>query len=76
MDRLERVLQLFYENYNCAQSVFAACASDEGLTEAERLALASAFGGGVAGQGESCGALTGALMGLSCLTLLLLRVPR
>ena len=49
MDQLERVLQLFHENYNCAQSVFAACAEDEGLGEAERLALASAFGGGMAG---------------------------
>jgi C_GCAxxG_C_C family probable redox protein len=64
MDRLKRVLQLFYDKYNCAQSVFAACAEDEGLNEAERLALASAFGGGVAGQGEICGALTGALMAL------------
>ena len=64
MDQLERVLQLFHENYNCAQSVFAACAEDEGLGEAERLALASAFGGGMAGQGEVCGALTGALMAL------------
>ncbi len=60
----ERALELLDEKYNCAQSVFAACATDAGLTEAQRLALAAAFGGGVVGQGEICGALTGALMAL------------
>ena len=60
----ERALELFSRNYNCAQSVFAACATGEGLSEAQRLALAAPFGGGVARQGEICGALTGALLAL------------
>ncbi len=60
----ERALELFEAKYNCAQSVFAACATDEGLTEAQRLAISAAFGGGVAKQGEICGALIGALMAL------------
>jgi len=60
----ERALELLDKKYNCAQSVFAACATDAGLTEAHRLALGAAFGGGVVGQGEICGALTGALMAL------------
>jgi len=59
-----RALELFEAKYNCAQSVFAACATDEGLTEAQRLALSAAFGGGAARQGEICGALSGALMAL------------
>jgi C_GCAxxG_C_C family probable redox protein len=60
----QRALQLFAQNYNCAQSVYAACAIGEGLEEAQRLALAAPFGGGIARQGEVCGALTGALLAL------------
>jgi len=60
----QRALELFSQNYNCAQSVFAACATDDGLDEARRLALAAPFGGGVARQGEICGAITGALLAL------------
>jgi C_GCAxxG_C_C family probable redox protein len=57
-------LELFSQSYNYAQSVFAACAASEGLSEAQRLALAAPFGGGIARQGEICGALTGALLAL------------
>lgn len=60
----QRALELFSQGYNCAQSVFAACATDEGLSESQRLALAAPFGGGIARQGEICGALTGALLAL------------
>lgn len=57
-------LALFDGHCNCAQSVFAACAKDSSLSEAQHLALAAAFGGGMARSGETCGALTGALMAL------------
>jgi C_GCAxxG_C_C family probable redox protein len=60
----ERAVELFSQNYNCAQSVYAACATSDGLSEAQRLALAAPFGGGIARQGEVCGALTGALLTL------------
>jgi C_GCAxxG_C_C family probable redox protein len=60
----QRAVELFSRNYNCAQSVYAATAPGEGLTEAQRFALAAPFGGGVARQGEICGALTGALLAL------------
>lgn len=60
----QHAVELFSQNYNCAQSVYAACATDKGLSEAQRLALAAPFGGGVARQGEICGALTGALLAL------------
>ncbi|MGD0295148.1 MAG: C-GCAxxG-C-C family protein [Terracidiphilus sp.] len=59
-----RAVELFSQNYNCAQSVYAASATGKGLSEAQRLALAAPFGGGVARQGEICGALTGALLAL------------
>ena len=60
----QRAVELFSRNYNCAQSVYAGSATGEGLSEAQRLALAAPFGGGVARQGELCGALTGALLAL------------
>jgi C_GCAxxG_C_C family probable redox protein len=60
----QRALELFSQNYNCAQSVYAASAIGTGLSETQRLAQAAPFGGGVARQGEICGALTGALMAL------------
>lgn len=58
----ERALKLFAQNCNCAQSVYAALATEPQLTQAQRLAVAAPFGGGVAGQGDICGALTGALL--------------
>jgi len=64
MSRSQRALELFSQSYNCAQSVFAACAASGGLSEAQRLALAAPFGGGIARQGKICGALTGALLAL------------
>ena len=60
----ERAVELFSRSYNCAQSVYVASATGDGLTEAQRLALAAPFGGGIARQGEVCGALTGALLTL------------
>jgi C_GCAxxG_C_C family probable redox protein len=63
-DQSQRAVELFSQSYNCAQSVYAACATGDGLSEAQRLALAAPFGGGIARQGEVCGALTGALLTL------------
>jgi C_GCAxxG_C_C family probable redox protein len=60
----QRAEELFSQHYNCAQSVFAACGPDGGLSQTQRLALAAPFGGGIAAQGEVCGALTGALLAL------------
>jgi C_GCAxxG_C_C family probable redox protein len=59
-----RAQELFVKHYNCAQSVYAACGRGGGLTEAQRLALAGPFGGGIAARGEVCGALIGALLAL------------
>lgn len=60
----ERALELFHAHYNCAQSVYAASANGNGMSEQQRLAVSAAFGGGMARRGEVCGALTGALMAL------------
>ena len=60
----ERAVELFKSNRNCAQSVYAAAGAGSGMTEAQRLAVSAAFGGGMGRTGETCGALTGALMAL------------
>jgi C_GCAxxG_C_C family probable redox protein len=52
----------FAQGFNCSQSVFAAYAAQLGIDDEAALKLASPFGGGVAHQGNVCGAVTGALM--------------
>jgi C_GCAxxG_C_C family probable redox protein len=59
---------LMLQEFNCAQSVLASCGPALGLDRDTCLRLAAPFGGGLARSGETCGALTGALMalGLAC----------
>jgi C_GCAxxG_C_C family probable redox protein len=54
----------FAQGFNCSQSVLCAFASKVGIDEETALKLASPFGGGVAHQGDVCGAVSGALMAL------------
>jgi C_GCAxxG_C_C family probable redox protein len=52
----------FAQGFSCSQSVFSAYAAQLGIDDESALKLASPFGGGVAHQGNVCGAVTGALM--------------
>ena len=61
-DPADTAASKFAQGFNCAQSVFAAFAPAFGLNETTALKIASPFGGGVARQGEICGAVSGALM--------------
>ena len=54
----------FSRECNCAQSVFSAFALPHGLDEETAIKIATPFGGGMARTGETCGAVTGALMAL------------
>jgi C_GCAxxG_C_C family probable redox protein len=54
----------FTQGFNCSQAVFSAYASQLGIDDETALKLASPFGGGVAHQGDVCGAVSGALMAL------------
>ncbi len=57
---------LFYDKYSgCSQSVLLALQEGLGVGDVQSLKAATAFAGGMARRGESCGALVGALMGLS-----------
>ncbi|HAR95770.1 MAG TPA: hypothetical protein DCR97_07390 [Deltaproteobacteria bacterium] len=60
--RKERAVGKFLEGYNCAQSVVVAFCEDLGIEEDLALKIACGFGGGMGGQGEVCGALSGAIM--------------
>ena len=52
----------YFESFNCAQSVIAACGPELGLDIETALRVAGGFGGGMGRLGEVCGAVTGAFM--------------
>jgi C_GCAxxG_C_C family probable redox protein len=62
MRRREESLSCFSEGFNCAQSVLSTYSRQFGLDQAKALQLAGALGGGIAGTGETCGAVVGALI--------------
>ena len=62
MTRQKKALELFENNFNCSQSVFASFASDMNLPEDTCLKIATPFGGGIAREQLTCGTVTGALM--------------
>ena len=64
MEKSEKALNYFDNNFNCAQSVLAVFAEEFGLSEDEALRLACAFGGGIGRQQLTCGAVTGAAMAI------------
>jgi len=63
-DPVARAEALFREGYACSQAVLMAFASKLGIKEEDAAAVASAFGGGTARNGLTCGALTGAFMAI------------
>lgn len=65
MNHAEKAAELFVGGYNCAQAVAVAFCDVTGLDEKLAAKMASAFGGGVGGLREVCGAFSGAVMVLS-----------
>jgi C_GCAxxG_C_C family probable redox protein len=62
MNKTEIATSLFKKGYNCSQALLAVYGIGLGLNEEAALKIASAFGGGMGRLGETCGAVTGALM--------------
>jgi C_GCAxxG_C_C family probable redox protein len=60
----ERAEALFREGFSCSQAVLMAFAPGLGMDQRHAALVASAFGGGMARHGWTCGALTGAMMAL------------
>jgi C_GCAxxG_C_C family probable redox protein len=54
----------FRRGYLCSQAVLSSFAPDLGLETDAAFRIAAAFGGGIAGRGETCGAVLGACMAL------------
>ncbi|MGN0452308.1 MAG: C-GCAxxG-C-C family protein [Ruminococcus sp.] len=61
MNKADKALELFSNNFNCSQAVLTAFASDFGVDEQLALKLGTSFGGG-ARNGDICGAVSGALL--------------
>jgi C_GCAxxG_C_C family probable redox protein len=59
---VDRSLSLFEQGFTCSQAVLAAFSARYGLDEATALKVSCAYGGGVARTGQTCGAVSGALM--------------
>ena len=61
---VDRAEALFREGFSCSQSVLMAFAPGLGMPETQAALVSSAFGGGMARHGWTCGAVTGALMAI------------
>jgi len=64
MSHVEDALACFAGGSNCAQAVFSTYGPLQGLDRELCLRLASGFGGGMGRSGQTCGAVTGAIMAL------------
>lgn len=64
MDNTEYALKLFDKGFNCSQAVFMTAARADSLGEDLAGKISMPFGGGIARNGDMCGAVTGALMAL------------
>jgi C_GCAxxG_C_C family probable redox protein len=62
VSKVELAVATFGEGFNCSQAVLSALAPDLGLDRETALRVAGAFGAGIARMGQTCGAVSGALM--------------
>jgi len=58
----EQALDAFLQGFSCAQAILSAYGTRFGLDRETALKVSGAFGAGMARTGETCGAVTGALM--------------
>ena len=64
MSNVENAVDLFGKGLSCSQAVLTAYGPRLGLETEMAMKVASTFGGGIGRTGETCGAVTGALMAL------------
>jgi C_GCAxxG_C_C family probable redox protein len=62
MNRVDQAGECFGQGYACSQAILATYGEPLGLDRAQAVRLAEGFAGGVAGLGETCGALSGAVL--------------
>ncbi len=64
MNKTELAVSRFQSGFSCSQAVFSSYAEAMGLEKHTALKIAGTFGGGMGRTGQTCGAVTGALMAL------------
>jgi len=62
MRKAEGAVSMFKEGFSCSQAIFSMYGKELGVDDKTAIKIASAFGGGMARMGETCGAVTGAFM--------------
>ncbi len=62
MNKTQSALSCLKEGFSCSQAVVSVYGDQFGLDRKLALKVSSAFGGGMGGMGETCGAVTGAFM--------------
>ncbi|MHB8085203.1 MAG: C-GCAxxG-C-C family protein [Dehalococcoidia bacterium] len=62
MTKDDDALASFKSRFNCSQSVLSAFCDELGFDRQTALKIAAGFGGGIGRSGETCGAVTGAIM--------------
>lgn len=62
MKKSEQAVDCFLNGFNCSQAVFSTYCQEYGLEVETALKIACGFGAGVGCLGETCGAVSGALM--------------
>jgi len=62
MSNKEKTIKTFFSGLNCAQSVLSTFSEELGLDKETSYKISSSFGSGYARLGETCGAVSGALM--------------
>ncbi len=62
MEKIDKVLENYKNGYNCAQAVFCAFCEELDLSEDVAYKVSESFGKGMAGLGQTCGAVSGLFM--------------
>lgn len=64
MNRVDSAVSVFKEGFLCSQAILSVYGDRLGLDRETAMKLAAGFGGGMARSGQTCGAVTGALMAI------------
>ncbi|MFX0181036.1 MAG: C-GCAxxG-C-C family protein [Candidatus Hodarchaeota archaeon] len=64
MNKIEKAISYFNQGHNCAQAVLKAYGTQYDLDGDLAFKIASTLGGGLARSGNTCGAVTGALLAI------------
>jgi len=62
MSKADDAVNIFISGFNCSQAILAAFGAEYGLDPLMAYRVGAAFGGGIGHLGETCGAVTGAVL--------------